>query len=142
MTKDSMVRITEARSVEWVCFGINVNGIAPGAFSSEMMDGMLQRVGDIWQRFPCKRLGDPPSSTRPSRSWWAGFDAADGMWCGWTTAGRASRSPGSTLASRRDRYRRFLPGRTEPGADLQRCFVELDPPRRGRGRWTRPASTS
>ena len=38
---------------------INVNCIAPGAFSSEMMDGMLERVGDISQGFPRKRICDP-----------------------------------------------------------------------------------
>lgn len=41
------VRMTESLAVEWAAFGINVNGIAPGAFTSEMMDGMLERVGDI-----------------------------------------------------------------------------------------------
>ena len=41
--------MTEALAVEWARFGINVNGIAPGAFSSEMMDGMLERIGDITQ---------------------------------------------------------------------------------------------
>ena len=40
-------------------FNINVNAIAPGAFSSEMMDGMLERVGDITEFFPRKRLGQP-----------------------------------------------------------------------------------
>ncbi|HEX7943113.1 MAG TPA: SDR family oxidoreductase, partial [Phenylobacterium sp.] len=40
-------------------YNINVNAIAPGAFASEMMDGMLSRVGDMTERFPRKRLGDP-----------------------------------------------------------------------------------
>jgi NAD(P)-dependent dehydrogenase (short-subunit alcohol dehydrogenase family) len=53
------VRITETLAVEWARYGINVNAIAPGAFASEMMDGMLSRVGDMTQRFPRKRLGDP-----------------------------------------------------------------------------------
>ena len=52
-------RMTEALAVEWARFNINVNGIAPGAFYSEMMDGMLSRMGDITQRFPRQRLGDP-----------------------------------------------------------------------------------
>ncbi|HVN85847.1 MAG TPA: SDR family oxidoreductase, partial [Candidatus Binatia bacterium] len=30
-----------------------------GAFASEMMDGMLQRIGDITKAFPRQRLGDP-----------------------------------------------------------------------------------
>lgn len=58
-TKGGIVRMTESLAVEWARFGINVNGIAPGAFASEMMDGMLARVGDITKGFPRQRLGDP-----------------------------------------------------------------------------------
>ena len=59
VTKSAIVRMTECFAVEWARFNINVNAIAPGAFSSEMMDGMLERLGDITQHFPRKRLGDP-----------------------------------------------------------------------------------
>jgi NAD(P)-dependent dehydrogenase (short-subunit alcohol dehydrogenase family) len=59
ITKAAIIRMTEALAVEWARFNINVNAIAPGAFASEMMDGMLQRIGDITQAFPRKRLGDP-----------------------------------------------------------------------------------
>ena len=59
ITKAAVIRMTEALAVEWARYNINVNAIAPGAFASEMMDGMLQRVGDITQSFPRKRLGDP-----------------------------------------------------------------------------------
>lgn len=59
ITKAAVNRLTEALAVEWSRFHINVNGIAPGAFSSEMMDGMLSRMGDITKVFPRKRLGDP-----------------------------------------------------------------------------------
>lgn len=59
ITKSGVIRMTEALAVEWARNNINVNAIAPGAFSSEMMDGMLERVGDISQHFPRKRLGDP-----------------------------------------------------------------------------------
>ncbi len=59
ITKAGVVRMTEALAVEWGKFHINVNAIAPGAFASEMMDGMLERLGDITQKFPRKRLGDP-----------------------------------------------------------------------------------
>jgi len=59
ITKAAVNRMTEALAVEWARFGINVNGIAPGAFSSEMMDGMISRIGDITQAFPRHRLGDP-----------------------------------------------------------------------------------
>ena len=58
-TKMAVVRMTETLAVEWARNGINVNAIAPGAFSSEMMDGMLERMGDITKGFPRPRLGDP-----------------------------------------------------------------------------------
>ena len=59
VSKSAVVRMTEALSVEWARYHINVNAIAPGAFSSEMMDGMLERVGDITKGFPRQRIGDP-----------------------------------------------------------------------------------
>lgn len=59
VSKAAVVRMTEALAVEWSKFHINVNAIAPGAFASEMMDGMLERMGDISQHMPRKRLGDP-----------------------------------------------------------------------------------
>lgn len=58
-TKAALVRMTEVLAVEWARFGINVNAIAPGSFSTEMMDGMIARVGDPSEGFPRKRLGDP-----------------------------------------------------------------------------------
>jgi NAD(P)-dependent dehydrogenase (short-subunit alcohol dehydrogenase family) len=57
-TKAAVVRMTEALAVEWARFQINVNAIAPGAFESEMMDGMVARMGDITQHFPRRRLGN------------------------------------------------------------------------------------
>lgn len=59
VSKAAVVRMTEALAVEWAPFHINVNAIAPGAFSSEMMDGMLKRMGDITKGFPRPRIGDP-----------------------------------------------------------------------------------
>ena len=59
VSKAAVVRITEVLSVEWSRYRINVNAIAPGAFHSEMMDGMLSRVGDFTPMTPRKRLGDP-----------------------------------------------------------------------------------
>jgi NAD(P)-dependent dehydrogenase (short-subunit alcohol dehydrogenase family) len=59
VSKAAVARAAEVLAVEWARNNINVNAIAPGAFASEMMDGMLQRVGDITQRFPRQRLGDP-----------------------------------------------------------------------------------
>ena len=58
VSKSAIVRMTEALAVEWSPYDINVNGIAPGAFNSEMMDGMLSRVGDITVGFPRKRIGE------------------------------------------------------------------------------------
>ena len=58
-TKGALVRMTEALAVEWSHFNINVNAIAPGTFSSEMVDGMIERVGDISGYFPRKRICDP-----------------------------------------------------------------------------------
>ena len=59
ISKSAVVRMTEALAVEWAPFNINVNAIAPGAFASEMMDGMLQRMGDITKHMPRQRIGDP-----------------------------------------------------------------------------------
>ena len=59
ITKSAIVRMTEWLAVEWARYNINVNAIAPGAFASEMMDGMLERMGDISQHFPRKRICDP-----------------------------------------------------------------------------------
>jgi NAD(P)-dependent dehydrogenase (short-subunit alcohol dehydrogenase family) len=58
-SKAAVERMTETLSVEWAKFGINVNAIAPGAFASEMMEGMLSRVGDMTRFFPRRRLGQP-----------------------------------------------------------------------------------
>ncbi|MDQ0464313.1 NAD(P)-dependent dehydrogenase (short-subunit alcohol dehydrogenase family) [Caulobacter ginsengisoli] len=58
-SKAAVVRMTETLAVEWARYHINVNGMAPGAFASEMMDGMLERVGDITKAFPRGRIGDP-----------------------------------------------------------------------------------
>jgi len=58
-TKAAIARMTEALAVEWARNNINVNAIAPGAFNSEMMDGMIERVGEIAPRFPRKRMGEP-----------------------------------------------------------------------------------
>jgi len=59
VTKAALIRMTEALAVEWAKYNINVNAIAPGVFSSEMVDGMLERLGDISQNFPRRRIGDP-----------------------------------------------------------------------------------
>ncbi len=59
ITKAGIARMTECLAVEWARYNINVNGIAPGAFHSEMMDGMVSRIGDIAKHFPRGRICDP-----------------------------------------------------------------------------------
>lgn len=59
ITKSGIARMTEVLAVEWSRFHINVNGIAPGAFASEMMDGMMERIGDFTKATPRGRLCDP-----------------------------------------------------------------------------------
>ena len=59
ITKSGIARMTECLAVEWSRYHINVNGIAPGAFHSEMMDGMVGRMGDFSGSFPRKRICDP-----------------------------------------------------------------------------------
>ncbi len=58
-SKAAVVRMTETLAVEWARFNINVNAIAPGAFRSDMLEGMMQRMGDITQRYPRRRIGEP-----------------------------------------------------------------------------------
>lgn len=58
-TKAGIARMTEALAVEWARYHINVNCIAPGAFASKMLDGMLERIGDISLSFPRKRIAQP-----------------------------------------------------------------------------------
>ena len=63
--------MTEAlAAVERVRHHINVNAIAPGAFSWEMMDGMLERMGEITKELPASSgLGQPEQmdvSTSPN----------------------------------------------------------------------------
>jgi NAD(P)-dependent dehydrogenase (short-subunit alcohol dehydrogenase family) len=59
ITKAGIARMSEVLAVEWARYNINVNCIAPGAFSSEMMDGMVERIGEFYKATPRKRLGDP-----------------------------------------------------------------------------------
>ena len=59
VTKSAVIRMTEALAVEWARYNINVNAIAPGAFHSEMMDGMVSRMGDFSEHFPRGRICDP-----------------------------------------------------------------------------------
>lgn len=58
-TKAGVNRLTEALAVEWARHHINVNAIAPGGFKTDMMAGMVERSGDIEDRWPRRRLGHP-----------------------------------------------------------------------------------
>jgi NAD(P)-dependent dehydrogenase (short-subunit alcohol dehydrogenase family) len=58
-TKAGLVRMTEALAMEWARFNINVNCIAPGAFATEMLEGMMERTGDFSDIFPRKRICQP-----------------------------------------------------------------------------------
>jgi NAD(P)-dependent dehydrogenase (short-subunit alcohol dehydrogenase family) len=58
-TKAALERMTETFAVEWAQFHINVNAIAPGAFATEMLDGMVQRFGEVSGSFARHRLGNP-----------------------------------------------------------------------------------
>ncbi len=59
ITKAGIARMSEVLAVEWARYNINVNCIAPGSFSSEMMDGMIERIGEFYKATPRKRLCDP-----------------------------------------------------------------------------------
>lgn len=63
VTKAGLNRMTEVLAVEWARFGINVNGIEPGAVQTEMMDGMFSRTGmsaaDFAARQPRGRMMQP-----------------------------------------------------------------------------------
>lgn len=59
ITKAGIARMSEVLAVEWARYNINVNCIAPGAFASEMMDGMVSRIGEFYKATPRGRLCDP-----------------------------------------------------------------------------------
>lgn len=60
VTKAGVIRMTEVLSAEWARYWINVNCIAPGSFVSEMMDGMMERIGFTPEQVgPRRRMGDP-----------------------------------------------------------------------------------
>ena len=60
ITKSAIVRMTEALSVEWAHYNINVNAIAPGMFVTEMSDGMFERMGGSpAEHLPHKRVPVP-----------------------------------------------------------------------------------
>jgi NAD(P)-dependent dehydrogenase (short-subunit alcohol dehydrogenase family) len=56
ITKEGTCEDDRNTCVEWAGRNINVNAIAPGFFSSEMTDGMLERIGDITPTLNRKRI--------------------------------------------------------------------------------------
>ena len=60
-----IARMSEVLAVEWAKFNINVNCIAPGAFDSEMMDGMVSRMGEFYKHTPRGRLCNPIFAPKP-----------------------------------------------------------------------------
>lgn len=58
-TKAAVSRMTEALAVEWGPRGINVNALAPGAFASEMLDAVIEKIGDVTNNFPRRRYATP-----------------------------------------------------------------------------------
>ena len=82
VSKAAVNRITEVLSVEWSRYRINVNAIAPGAFRSEMMDGMIERdrrlhpdvaaqaprASRLSSTRPCSTSARPPRSASPAPS--------------------------------------------------------------------------
>ena len=56
VSKAAVVRMTETLAVEWARFGINVNGVAPGFFKSEMTDDMVERMSKDGNNFDLAKL--------------------------------------------------------------------------------------
>ena len=101
VTKAAVNRMTEALAVEWARYGINVNGIAPGAFSSEMMDGMISRIGDITKGFPRNDWASRPSSTARCCTWCRRRPSSSpARWSRSTTARANADGPVSDVARR------------------------------------------
>ncbi|SDE57408.1 SDR family oxidoreductase [Pseudonocardia oroxyli] len=63
VSKAAIERMTEVHAVEWARYRINVNAIAPGAFLTEMMEGMIGRLGtseqELAERWPRGRFPSP-----------------------------------------------------------------------------------
>jgi len=59
ISKTGINRITEVLAVEWAPHHINVNGIAPGTFHSEMTAKMIAKIGDNSAAMPRKRFCGP-----------------------------------------------------------------------------------
>lgn len=63
VSKAAIERMTEVHAVEWARHRINVNAIAPGAFLTEMMEGMIGRLGtseqEMAERWPRRRFPSP-----------------------------------------------------------------------------------
>lgn len=58
ISKAALNRATEVLAVEWAPHHINVNGIAPGAFRTEMLDADPERASAMEMSAPRQRLGE------------------------------------------------------------------------------------
>ncbi len=58
--KAAVVRLTESQALEWARYGIRVNAIAPGYFSTEMNSGYLEspQAAKLLAAIPQHRIGD------------------------------------------------------------------------------------
>lgn len=59
-SKAALINLTRTLAGEWGEFGINVNALAPGFFSTKMTKGSLDSLGPeaLFARVPLRRLGD------------------------------------------------------------------------------------
>ena len=67
-SKGGLKMLTRAMAVEWACHNIQINGIAPGYFRTEMTEPLAQDEDfDKWlkNRTPARRWGDPEELIGP-----------------------------------------------------------------------------
>jgi NAD(P)-dependent dehydrogenase (short-subunit alcohol dehydrogenase family) len=66
-SKAALIHLTRAMSVEWARYGIRVNALVPGYFSTEMSTGYIESEAGsaMLKRMPMRRLGDPAELDGP-----------------------------------------------------------------------------